>query len=188
MLKFFKIYFFIILFSFPCKAEDIFDFEIEGISVGESALNYFNINEINENSKDWYNNNEYTAVVFEELPFFNTYEDVEINFKTNDNKYIIANVSGWIPMNYDKCMNKIDPIINDIKKNFKYTEFYDLQTYEHPIDNSGRSKVTDAMFNFESGSVDVQCYNMHPTTNYEDGLGVSISNFDFDDFLYSRAY
>ena len=188
MLRFFKIYFFIMLFSFSCNAEDIFDFEIEGISVGESALNYFNINEINENIKDWYNNNEYTPVVFEELPFFNTYEDVEINFKTIDNKYLIASVSGWISMSYDECIYTIDTIINDIKQNFKYTEFYDLETYEHQIDKSGRSKITDAVFYFESGSVDVQCYDMHSSTNYEDGLGIGISNFDFDDFLYNKAY
>ena len=188
MLKFFKIYFFIILFSFSCKAEDIFDFEIEGISVGESALKYFNINEINENIMDWYNNNEYTAVVFDELPFFNTYEVVEINFKTNDNKYLIASVTGKISISYDGCMNKIDTIINDIKQNFEYTEFYDLETFDHQIDKSGRSKVTDAVFYFESGSVAVQCYDMHPSTTYEDGLSVAIDNFDFEDFLYNRAY
>ena len=38
--------FFINLQSFT-KADDIRDFEIEGLSIGDSLLNHFNVNEIN---------------------------------------------------------------------------------------------------------------------------------------------
>ena len=36
------------------KADDIGDFEIEGISIGDSALDFYTKEKINEYYKDWY--------------------------------------------------------------------------------------------------------------------------------------
>jgi len=36
------------------KADDIRDFEIEGISIGDSLLNHFDITKIKGGLKDWY--------------------------------------------------------------------------------------------------------------------------------------
>ena len=39
---------FVILFSSSVVADDISDFQIEGMSIGDSALDYFTINELND--------------------------------------------------------------------------------------------------------------------------------------------
>ena len=40
----------------PLKADDIQDFQIEGMSIGDSALDFFNENQIIKNSKNYYKN------------------------------------------------------------------------------------------------------------------------------------
>ena len=49
------IYLILIFFIFvnSAKADDIYDFEIEGIAIGDSALSFFNKNEIKKNSKNY---------------------------------------------------------------------------------------------------------------------------------------
>ena len=41
------------------KAEDIKDYEIEGISIGQSVLKYFSLNEIEQNKWDYFKNKEH---------------------------------------------------------------------------------------------------------------------------------
>ena len=55
-------YLFLILFSFsaPSYADDIRDFQIEGMSTGDSALNYFTEDELNE-GKEYYQNSKSKA-------------------------------------------------------------------------------------------------------------------------------
>ena len=89
-------YLFLILFSFsaPSFADDISDFQIEGMSVGDSLLDYFSKKEIKDNINiNYYANNEYTSVQFE-LPSFEIYDSVSLNYKTDDKKYTIVSVAG----------------------------------------------------------------------------------------------
>ena len=50
--------FFVLLFSSSVIAEDISDFEIEGMSIGDSLLDYFSEDEIINNIYDAYPNKE----------------------------------------------------------------------------------------------------------------------------------
>ena len=80
---------FILTFSFQSlsKADDIRDFEIAGISIGDSALDFFTKNEINNDKSYLYNNKKY-AVVYKDLND-EIYEGVQVEFKDNDNKFLI---------------------------------------------------------------------------------------------------
>ena len=44
--------FFVLFFSSSIVAEDIADFQIEGISIGDSLLDYFTIEEIESNIRE----------------------------------------------------------------------------------------------------------------------------------------
>ena len=48
----------VLIFSFQSwtKADDISDFEIEGMSLGDSLLDFFTKEEINNNTKNYYDN------------------------------------------------------------------------------------------------------------------------------------
>ena len=55
---FMRVFLSVLIFIFSLQsfaiADDISEFEIEGISVGDSALDHFNINQIKNNSWDYY--------------------------------------------------------------------------------------------------------------------------------------
>ena len=78
------------------KAEDIRDYEIEGISVGESVLKYFSLNEIEQNKWDYFKNKEFTPLQFDNPSFAKVYDAIDIQYKTNDKDYKIAGLSGII--------------------------------------------------------------------------------------------
>ena len=58
---------FVLLFSSSVLAEDISDFEIEGISVGDSLLDYFSERQIINNKQHYYKNGCYHDVLMMEL-------------------------------------------------------------------------------------------------------------------------
>ena len=84
------IYLFLVLFSLqtPSWAEDIRDFQIEGMSVGDSLLDYMSKDEIlNNDQKVYSNNSKFLAINFNGKK--NIYDYVYLYVKRNDNKYII---------------------------------------------------------------------------------------------------
>ena len=86
----------VLIFSFQSwtKADDIRKFEIEGMSVGDSALNFFSEADIKKNSKNYYKDKKFTPVQKDHYPFFKIYDAVDFNYKTGDKKYIFHNLNG----------------------------------------------------------------------------------------------
>ena len=74
------------------KADDISDFEIEGISVGDSLLDHYSINEINEALK---NPSYYKNKIFVEI-FVNykgsEFDYLQVALQTNDKTFIIEKI------------------------------------------------------------------------------------------------
>ena len=55
--------FLVLLFSSSVVAEDISDFEIEGMSLGDSLLDYFSEREIKNNKRNYiFQNNKFNAI------------------------------------------------------------------------------------------------------------------------------
>ena len=90
----------ILTFSFQtlAKADDISDFEIEGISIGDSALIYFSEKLIKKNSRSPYKDKKYTVVQNDKLSYFETYDFFDFRYSTNDNNYMLdeRNVQAYI--------------------------------------------------------------------------------------------
>ena len=80
---------FLILFSFlsVAKADDIKDFQIEGIAVGDSLLDYMTKNEIISSKRNYVKNKRYYVVgSYKNLK---NYDTIDIYLKTDDKKYIV---------------------------------------------------------------------------------------------------
>ena len=75
----------------PSQSDDIRDFEIEGISVGDSLLDYFSKKESDEyKSMPYWQNKKYTRFVsFENL---NIYDGILFYFK-DDGNYLVSSIS-----------------------------------------------------------------------------------------------
>ena len=184
----FKIFFVFLFLNAPLivKADDIYDLEIEGISIGDSVLDYFTLREINQAKLDYYTNNTYTAISIADKDFYKTYEEIQFNYLTNDKNYIIQSISGAIEMDYDDCLDELDKLIADFNRMFTNGTFYDKETYPH--NNNSGDMITDAYWDLDSGSVLVQCYDRRNKTKFYDSMQVAIDTKEFFDFIVNKAY
>ena len=123
-------YLFLIFFGFQTSSlgDDIRDFEIEGMSIGDSLLDYFSEDEIKNNiMKNYYkykSNKKFIAVEFNEFPFFETYENIAVHVKSDDKKYKIYEIGGFdfYDENIDDCYKKQNEIDKELAKFFKTAE------------------------------------------------------------------
>ena len=150
-------YLFLLFFSFqtPSWADDISDFEIEGMSVGDSLLDYFSKKEIKDNTNtNYYTNNKYTPVEFFQLSSFKTYDAVGLKYKTDDKKYIIVGISGTLfcEKNIEKCNKKQKEIDLELSNMFENAR-KEVSKDKHDADKSGKSTTSQINYWFKSKEV-----------------------------------
>ena len=106
----------ILFISSSVLAENISDFELKGISIGDSVLNFYSQEEINNGLITEYPNSKKIielSIIEEEHDDF---EQMNFSVYSNDDQYIILSLSGY--MNFEnsveECLIKKDNIENDI--------------------------------------------------------------------------
>ena len=185
------------------NADDISNFEIEGMSVGDSALAYFNLNDLEKGKKEKYTyiypENKFLKVAISTGKTEATsleivskvYDDLSITIKPNDKNYIIYALSGRIycENNINICINLQSEVIKDlaqITKNAKKRTYKD----PHPLDKSNKSFVhgTDYYFK-DGGSISISVYDwsdkMTKEKNWHDSLQIGADTEVFNKFLWS---
>ena len=207
----FVILIFIFCFQSWTKANDITEFEIEGMSVGDSLLNYFTEKEIklfiNSPNSMAYKDNKYVAVTthasYDEFstppdndPYADTkdnYDYVGVIFRPEDKKYIIYEISAYLnfPNDFEGCKNKKDEIVSSISSSFNNIE-KETETSPHNYDKSGESISYDTWFYFDNGYVSAHCENwsekLTKENGWDDKLKVRIIDKKFMNFLTNEAY
>lgn len=176
------------------NAENINELEIEGISLGDSALIYFSEKHIKENSMDHYNKKDYTAVQNDKLNFFETYDAVDFNFKSNDKNYTIVSLSGILY--YDnvlmsKCYEKLMLIEKDLDTMFSNLEKEEMETFIHPSprNKSKKSTFTQIRYYFKNNDqIDLTCYDYSEEHGSQDHLSITLQNNTFSRWLIDEAY
>ena len=181
-------YFLLIFFSLsaPSFADDIRDFEIEGISIGDSLLDYFNEKEIKKNKKDYYTNDKFTAVDFRDKSLFENYDGAQIHYKTKSNKYIIYALDFVLEFknNINECYKKQDELVKDFSDVFISAKKSRRKNVKHSGDKSGKSTVTSVYLNFDSGDfASVECYDWSKKMGWPDHLRVGITLKELNDWL-----
>jgi hypothetical protein len=118
-------YLFLVLFSFsaPSFADDIQDFEIEGITIGNSLLDYMSEEEIKENVGYVYPDKKFTVSVYKKSTEIYNW-GVGSEYKSNDKTYKIHGVQGRIGFvnNIEGCYEKQDEIEKEISSMFDQTK------------------------------------------------------------------
>ena len=188
---------FIFIFIFSCqsltKADEIKDFEIEGMSIGESLLDYFSNEEIiNAPKTNYPGSKKYQLVHI--LANSDIYDQFTFGIKPGDTKYIIYNLGGDTNFVDDLkgCLKQKKKIVGEVNSVFTNTV---KKSYTHKYkdidDGESISKVTD--FNFLDGSaIRIYCNSWTKETekkrNFRDMLTVEISPKEFLDWLNFEAY
>ena len=181
------IYLFLVLFSFqtPSWADDIRDFQIEGINIGDSALDYFSEEEINNNSVHWWPSDKtYTQVIFSGVELYN---EVFFSYKTGDKKYIIYSLSGNILFdNINDCYKKQKEIDQEFSEMFKSAK-RSSATYVYPKERFGNSQSKQIFYDFESkDGIVLECKdweNKNQTEGFRDQLNISLDTKQFSIWL-----
>ena len=173
-------------------ADDIRDFEIEGMSLYDNALEYFSKKKIIENEEDYYKDKKYTTATIASSNF-EKYQDVQISYRSKEDNYKLLDISGIVEMSYKRCIKEIKSISMDFNKMFSNTKYEKLYEFAHSNDKSGQSKVSDMYWEFTTGDkIFLACYNWNSEfgkkKGYDDELRVTISSKEFDTFLINDAY
>ena len=79
-------------FISSAQANDIRDFQIEGMSIGDSLLDFMSAKEIKKIKKFDYSG-KYIGIVLREKKSSN-YDDIQLAYKNNDDKYTIHSLAG----------------------------------------------------------------------------------------------
>ena len=180
---------FVLLFSSSVFPEDISDFQIEGMSIGDSALDFFSEKEIKNNFKNYYTDTTYLVTELEFLPSFKVYDAIQLHFKSSDKNYIIDSVTGFLdyPNNINECYDKKNQIYDDIAYLFQNME-NDEYDHSHNADKSGKSIASVSEFRNDNFVIKVVCTDWTEQMGYMDTLKVSIEKTDFLNWIKNSAY
>ena len=167
-----KIFFLVILllsFQNLTSAENIQNFQIEGMKIGDSALDYFSKSQLEDYEQGWHNfsYNEYSTSY---MPGKGIYNWFLVSYKNDDDNFTIEGLVGGLEKsNYDikECNNKLDVVALNISKLFKNIVQEEKKSYKLKQDAAqtypftGKSVVTSLSFNFLDGAkIILACYDM----------------------------
>ena len=189
MKKYLSIAILVLIFSFQSltKAEDITEFEIEGMSIGDSLLDYMSKSFIDKDKEALYPNKKYLTSFYEHKS--KDYDDIQIDFLANDPKYIIAGIEAkkYFSNDIAGCLLKQKIISQSIIEivNRDYAE----SSKPHRADKSGKSMNYFNAWWFDDGStLQVYCTDWSEETGYIDELKVSASSNEIKEFILNEAY
>ena len=190
-MKYFLIILFL-LFSFQswAKADEISEFEIEGMSVGDSLLKFMDSNEIKkaEENKNEYPDSNYIVIFYNKKS--EIYDNIEIVYDKEDTSFFIHALTGSLEdaNNYQQCKIKKKDIVAEFKNTFKGSQIYEDES-EHAFSKGSLSEVTD-FYPKTGGFARVSCTDWSKKAEEEnlwvDNLKVSLGSEKF--LLYLNKY
>ena len=187
-----SLYFFLILFTFPTssQADDIRDFQVEGMSLHDSVLDHLTEEKLEALEKFVYENKKFIAIiVYSKDVFkksFEIYDAVQLVYKLDSKK--IHSLEGFILYrdNIEDCYPKKDKIVLELKNFFGNTiKVWNQDRVKYAGDKSGKSKFSATNLDFtEGGGARVICYDfgkeIQKIHTWTDKLTVAINSKEFD--------
>ena len=174
------------------KAEDISEFEVEGMSVGESALNYFSLEQIRSARKAEYNDNTYTTL--EPIdPIIKTYDEVSFSYRSDDKKYKMAAVTGIKNFYNDHldCYQLQDKIFKEIQEIFPSAEVNEAKIIKMSGNRKGTTRQTYVEL-IKGDFAAIQCYkydeNFSESKPYRSFMRVNLFSKIYNQWLITKAF
>jgi hypothetical protein len=176
----------------PSQADDISDFQIEGMSLGDSLLDYFKKTEIKKGivplKKTNYKDDSFLIVGITKNP--EVYDTTQFHIKKDDPKYIIYNVTGKIfyKTNINECYEDMQSIVSDVE-NLNLDTTKNEYKKNHSADKTGNSKNTTVQFDFSNGdAIRISCYDWSKKMKHTDNLRLAIIRSEYSKWLNTKAY
>ena len=179
----------ILIFSFQSwtKADDIRDFEIEGLSIGDSLLNHFSVIEIKnfQNYDDLPSDMSFRIIeIFSNEMKMDLYDSVQIYYKPNDKTFKIHGVNGGLFCDTkNKCINQYDQIKKDISKLFGDSLKSDNFNGKHMDDDTGKSIFEYVVYYHPNGEIAVGYTDWAKHMNYNDNVSIDITTQEVSNWI-----
>ena len=176
-----SLFIFLIFQSFS-KANDISEFKIDDISIGDSLLDLFNKDVIEKSKADYYKDNTYSTISFDSLS--EEYNEIQVSWKTSDVEYKIADVTGGVYQdNMDDCYKKMIEVKNQL------ASFFNIKPKKKVSTPNPFGLYTYITFLFNSGDqATVSCYDYEDKYEYIDIFRISLETKDFRKWMNSNPY
>ena len=174
-------------------ADDIRDFQIEGMSIGDSLLDYFSESEIKNTEKTIYPASDKFYQIELKAQKESNYDKLSFILKKNDNLYKIFLIGGgkFFKNDLKGCMDFKKKVIKVVASDFSNLK---EKTYEYKYlidDKKSIAYITDFIFSDES-SIRAFCVNWSKITEkkrgFEDNFSLDISSIEYLDWLDNEAY
>ena len=187
-------------FQTSVKTNEIKDFELEGMSVGDSLLEYFSeeniIKELNSEyvykyKSDFIRVGAGLGEGFILIKDIKQYDDIGITLKLNDKKYIIYSLSGRIFCDggINDCFESQKKISNDLKTFLSNSVKFETWERVNPDDKSKKSKIygNDFIFKKSNEVITVGVYEYSKSysekTRFYSHTNIAIYSKEFNNFL-----
>ena len=183
------IYLFIIIISFQSltRADDISDFEIEGLSIGDSLLNHFSVIEIKnfQNYDDLPSDMSFRIIeIFSNEMKMDLYDSVQIYYKPNDKTFRIHGVNGGLFCDTkNNCITQYDQIKKDISKLFGDSLKRDNFNGKHMDDDTGKSIFEYIVYYHPNGEIAVGYTDWAKHMNYNDNVSIDITTQEVSNWV-----
>ena len=186
----------LILFTLqtPSQADDIRDFQIEGISLGNSLLNYISEQEIEEKKNSYrdkgyiYASKKFYSLTFNKFPNLQQYDQLQFHLKDNDKSYKIYSFTGIQLFinnirNCYKVLDKVELELDNLLKNAKKEKNKNKKL------SSGKGISTNIWYFYKSGSnIFAACEDWTKESNIPDDLAIVINSKEFQYFIDNEAH
>jgi hypothetical protein len=186
------LFLFVLSFSIPSSADDFKDLQIEGISIGDSLLNYISkkdiLSEIQKNKPAYnYLNDDFGEVYLRNN--IEKYDFLSVFVKQKDKLYTIYSIAGLIMYDnkLEQCLAKQEEIEKEFSSMFTNTKI-NSYTLKFDWDPTGNSTSQNVEFVFSSGNfIEINCTkyekNLKIKNNWSDGLQVTINKKEIKDWF-----
>ena len=175
------------------KAEDISDFEIEGMSIGDSLLDFYSKDEIVDalQFSQYPASDKFLIYTFRKETRFETYQALTVDVKKTDSNYKIYSISGLINYaNMRECYLLMEKIALEFKEIFNNSKEYKVKRSKLKYDKSGKSYQRYHSFNLPSGDrASLECNDWSDEVpRLTDSIMVSLMTAEYSNFLDNEAY
>tara|TARA_X000000368_G_C22772572_1_gene597832 strand:+ start:92 stop:679 length:588 start_codon:yes stop_codon:yes gene_type:complete len=183
----------VFIFSNYSFSDEVSNFKIEGIGLGDNLLEHFSKKQIDSNTVyDYYNSDKFVEVEIYDNKTFSNYNNIQVSIKSDN--YIVYAIAGFEFYEKDlhECFKKVDNVADQLKNllpNAQKEENYKA----HEADPAGESIVKEITFWSDTGDVVAsQCYDwsdsLTKNKGWTDNFNVTVYSSEFVEFLTSQAY
>jgi len=178
------------------RANDIKEFEIEGISIGDSLLDFMNLKKIKEKINSYsdkgyiYKSKKYYALTFDRSEFnsnFELYDQVQFHFKDKDNSFTIESIAGikLYKNNIDQCYSFLE-----LREKEADEMFSNFEKSESSRTNEGKIKrLLGYFYEFsDKSTIYIACEDWTNQSNIADGFVLVLNSSAHQNWVNNEAY